>query len=89
MSCGVEVNLGPKSTSCQSHSFSTCHWNLTNLAQSFAKVSFLTNYLSVNKFDIECLLETFLNSEILTDTLFPNLRCANKQVITFKKNTTF
>ena len=34
---------------------------------SFAKVSLLTVYLSVNKFDIVCLSETFLKSEIQTD----------------------
>ena len=36
-------------------------------AHSFAKVLLLTVYLSVNKFDILCLSETFLHYEILTD----------------------
>ena len=36
-------------------------------AHSFARVLLLTAYLSINKFDILCLSETFLNSEILTD----------------------
>ena len=68
MSGDVEVNPGPKRNSCQSQSFSICHWNLNSLiAHSFTKVSLLTSYLSVNKFDIVCLSETFLNSEILTD----------------------
>ena len=68
MSRDVEVNPGPKRNSCQSQSFSICHWNLNSLiAHSFTKVSLLTSYLSVNKFDIVCLSETFLNSEILTD----------------------
>ena len=68
MSGDIEVNPGPKCNSCQSQSFSICHWNLNSLiAHSFAKVSLLTVYLSVNKFDIVCLSETFLNSEILTD----------------------
>ena len=68
MSGDVEVNPGPKRNSCQSQSFSICHWNLNSLiAHSFTKVSLLTAYLSVNKFDIVCLSETFLNSEILTD----------------------
>ena len=31
-------------------------------------VSLLTDYISVNKFNIVCLSETFLNSEILTMT---------------------
>ena len=68
MSGDVEVNPGPKHTSCQSQGFSVCHWNLHSLiAHSFARVSLLIGYLPVNKFDIICLSEPFLNSEILTD----------------------
>ena len=68
MSGYVELYPGPKCNSCRSQSFSICHWNLNSLiAHSFAKVSLLTAYLSVNKFDIVCLSETFLNCEILTD----------------------
>ena len=37
------------------------------VAHSFAKVSLLTGYLFVNNFDIVCLSEIFLNSEILTN----------------------
>ena len=59
MSGEFDVNPGPKRDSCQSESFSICHWNL--------KASFLTAYLSVNKFDIVCLSETFANSDILAD----------------------
>ena len=59
MSGEFDVNPGPKRDSCQSESFSICHWNL--------KASFLTAYLSVNKFDIVCLSETFANSNILAD----------------------
>ena len=63
MSGDVEVNPEPKRNSCQSQSFSICHWNLNNLiAHSFAKVLhlILTAYLSVNNFAIVCLSETFL-----------------------------
>ena len=68
MSGDVEVNPGPKRNSSRSQNFSICHQNLNRLiARSFAKVSLLTAYLSVNKFDIVCLSEIFLNSEILTD----------------------
>ena len=64
----IEVYPGRKRNSCRRQRFSICHWNLNSLiAQSFAKVSLLTAYLSVNKFDIVCLSETFLNCEILTD----------------------
>ena len=37
------------------------HWKCS--AHSFAKVWLLTAYLSVNRFDIICLSETFVNSE--------------------------
>ena len=53
MSDDVEVNPGLQRNSCQSQSFSICHWKLNSLiAHSFAKVSPLMAYLSVNKFDI-------------------------------------
>ena len=68
MTCDVEVKPGPKLNSCQNQNFSIWYWNLNSvIAHSFAKVSLLTPYLSVNKFDIVCLSETFLNSEILTN----------------------
>ena len=64
----VEVNPGPNRNFCQSQSFSICHWNLNSLiAHRFTNISLLTAYLSVNKFDIEYLSETFLYSKILTD----------------------
>ena len=68
MSGEVEVNPGPKRNFCQSQSFLISHWNLKSLITlSFAKVSLLIGYVSVNKVDIVCLSETFLNSKILTD----------------------
>ena len=67
MSGNVEVNPGSKRNSCQSQSFPICHWNINSLiGHSVAKVSLLTAYLSVNKFDVICLSETY-NSNILTD----------------------
>ena len=68
MNCDVKVNIGAKYNSCQNQGFSICHWNLKSLiAHSFAKVPLSTACLPVNKFDIVCLSETFLNLEILTD----------------------
>ena len=68
MSGDVEVNPGARCNSCQAKVFQSAIGTLNSLiAHSFAKLSLLTAYLSVNKFDIVCLLETFLNSEILTD----------------------
>ena len=37
------------------------------MAHSFAKISLLMAYLSVHKFDIVCLSETFVNPEDRTD----------------------
>ena len=68
MSGDVEVNPGPKCNSCHWNLNKACHWNLNSLiAHSFAKVSVLMANILVNKFDIVCLSETFLNSKILTD----------------------
>ena len=46
-----------------------CTFNLRpqSTGHFFAKVSFSTAYLSVNKFDNVCLSETFLYSEFITD----------------------
>ena len=68
MSGDVQVNPGPKPNSCKSQRFSICHWNSNSLiAHGFPNVSLSTIYLSFNKFDIVCLWDDFLNSEILTD----------------------
>ena len=63
----IETNPGPK------HSFSSqgltiCHWNLNRLlSQMYKKFSLLLAYISVHKFDIICLSETYLNSETSLD----------------------
>ena len=51
----VEVNPGHK------------HNSNSLIAHSFAKVSLLMAYFSVNNFDIICLSEAFLNSKTPTD----------------------
>ena len=62
----IETNPGPKSIAGQS--FSICHWNLNSIsAHNFTKISLLTAYVLVHNFDIICLSETYLNSEISTD----------------------
>ena len=48
--------------------FSICHWNLNSIAaHNFAKLVLLKAYNSVHKFDIICLSETYLDSNILPD----------------------
>lgn len=68
MSGDTDVNPGPGRNFWQSQSFWICHWNLNRqIAHSFAKVSLLMAYFSVNNFDIICLSEAFLNSKTPTD----------------------
>ena len=67
LSGDIEINLGPKSN-VLNWCFSICHWNLNSIsAHMFTKVSLLSAYISVHKFDIICLSKTYLNSEIPSD----------------------
>ena len=69
LSGDIETNSGPK------HSFSSqglmiCHWNLNSLSSNmYKKVSLLSAYTSIHKFDIICLSETYLNSETSPDDI--------------------
>ena len=48
-----------------SQTFSIDHWNLRSLvAHHFRKVALLKAYLSVERFDIICISETYVNSSI-------------------------
>ena len=60
LSGDIEINSGPKANALN-RCFSTCHWNLSSIsAHMFTKVSLLSAYISVHKFDIICLSETYL-----------------------------
>ena len=63
ISCSeVEINPGPKTIS--------QHWNLNSIfAYNFAKVFLLKAYVAIHKFDIVCLLETYLDSSIPTNNV--------------------
>ena len=62
----IELNPSPKPNSCES--FSTCHWILNSItSHNFIKVSLLTVYNSIHKFDTICLSETYLNSQTLSN----------------------
>ena len=65
--CGdVELNPGPKQNTAKK--FSICHWNLNSIAaHNVAKLVLLKAYNSIHKFDIICLSETYLDSNILPD----------------------
>ena len=57
----VEVNPGPKNS--VSECLSICYWNLNSiLAHDYSKLFLLKAYISVHKFDIICLSETYLDS---------------------------
>ena len=67
--CGdAELKPGPIIKRNSWFNFSICHWNLNNLiAHNFEKVNLLEAYNTVNKFDIICLSESYLDSSILTE----------------------
>ena len=45
-----------------------CHWNLSSIsAHNFIKLSLLRAYFSINKIDIICLSETYLDSSISSE----------------------
>ena len=70
LSGDVELNPGPKPNS--GRNFSVCHWNFNSvLAHNFPKISLLSVYNSLNKFNVICLSETYLDSSILPQD--PNL----------------
>ena len=56
----IEKNPGPKKDFSQK--FSIGHWNLNGLVvHNLTKASLLKAYLSVQRFDIFCISETYLN----------------------------
>ena len=66
LSGDIDLNPGLKPNYWKSFSF--CYWNLNSItSHNFIKVSLLTAYNSIHKFDIICLSETYLNSETLSN----------------------
>ena len=66
LSGDIEKNPVPKKNFRQI--FSIGHWNLNSLvAHNFTKVALLKARLSVQKFDIFCISETYINSGITED----------------------
>ena len=62
----IEENPGPKPNSCEC--LSIFHWNLNKpSAHNFIKLFFLRAYISINKIDIICLSETYLDSSISSE----------------------
>ena len=65
LSGDIELNPGPKPNSFKN--FSICHWNLSSItSHKFLKVKLLSAYNAIQKFDIICISESYLNSDILS-----------------------
>ena len=63
LSTDIEKNPGPRPSSSQK--FSICHQNLNSInLDSYVKTSLLKAYLSIHKFGIVCLSETYLNPNV-------------------------
>ena len=66
LSRDVEKNPGPNSKPNQS--FSICYWHLNTIGvHNFSKIQSLIAYNCIHHFDIICLSETYLNSDISSD----------------------
>ena len=66
LSGDVEINPRPLSN-CKEY-LSICHWNLnTTSAHDYSKLFLLRAYIILHKFDITCLLETYVDSTTPTD----------------------
>ena len=60
-----DINTSPGPIPSSGQCFSICHWNLNNItANNYAKLSLLTAYNLVHSFDMICLSEIYLNSEM-------------------------
>ena len=66
LSGDVGKNSGPNSKADQG--FSICHWNFNNIAaHNFSKIQSQIAYNCIHNFDIICLFEMYLNSDISSD----------------------
>ena len=66
LSGGVEVN--PETKKKDKHCLSTCHCNLKGIsAYTYSKLFLLNSYNLLHKFDIICLVKTYLDSKTPLD----------------------
>ena len=65
LSSDVETNPGPKRNSTETFSF--CHWSLNSISYNYVKISLLKAYVTVHKFDIIYLSETYVDSSTRPD----------------------
>ena len=63
-----DVEINPGSRRGTDKTFSICHWNMNSLfAYNYNKLFLLRAYIAVNKFDVICLSETYLDSTVTSD----------------------
>ena len=73
LSGDIKINPGPMSNVFK-RCFSICHWNLNSIsAHIFTKVSLLSAYISVHKFDIICLSQTLIRKFHLMTKIWKQL----------------
>ena len=66
LSGDIETNPGPKKD--YINNLAICHWNLNSLwVENFEKLALITAFISLHKFDIFCVAETFLDSSVSDD----------------------
>ena len=76
--CGdIESSPGPRRRDSW-YNFSVCHWNLKSMtALNFEKINLLEAYNTINKFDVMCLSESYLDSSIASDNDGLNIKGYN------------
>ena len=74
MSGDIELNHEPNKTN-SSFKLSVCHWNLNSFAaHNFEKVGLLEAFNTINKFDIICVSESYLDSAFSSDNEELNIK---------------
>ena len=64
----VHPNPGPTRKKDKDYNFSLCSWNVNSISvNNFSKLSLLSSYNSIYRYDLICLSETFLDSSFSTD----------------------
>ena len=78
LACGdIESNPGPKRRDSR-YNFSICYWNLNSMTvHNFEKINLLEACNIINKFNVICLSESYLDSSIASDNDDLNIKGYN------------
>ena len=60
----IDIKKNPRPSPTSSQNFLICDWNSQKTAHSYVKISLLKAYVSVYKFKIICLSETYLDPSV-------------------------